>query len=70
MAKLRGEPCPRLCIDDLCRGNRDNTLCGGCYCYECGNGTCGDTLCDDCQSSAYEECPSCFMDTRDCTCRM
>lgn len=27
--------CQRLCIDDLCRGNPDNTLCGGSYCHQC-----------------------------------
>jgi hypothetical protein len=30
-----GNPCLRLCIDDLCHGNRDDTLCGGCYCERC-----------------------------------
>lgn len=45
------EPCTRICIDDLCRGNRDNTLCGGSYCESCGIGTCEEGLCDDCAPS-------------------
>ena len=40
--------CPRICIDDLCRGNREDTLCGGSYCYECGTLTAGEAYCDDC----------------------
>jgi hypothetical protein len=53
--RLRGQPCQRLCIDDLCRGNPENTLCGGSYCYDCHGPTCGDSsLCDECIEAAYE----------------
>lgn len=53
-ARRHKQPCPRICIDDLCRGNRDNTLCGGSYCYECGNVVVGECMtCDDC--GAYEQ---------------
>jgi hypothetical protein len=40
--------CPRICIDDLCRGNRENTLCGGSYCDNCGTLTADEGRCDDC----------------------
>lgn len=50
------EPCQRLCIDDLCRGNPDDTLCGGSYCSSCHDPKCHDSdLCDDCRESSYED---------------
>lgn len=42
-------PCPRLCIDDMCHGCREDTLCGGSYCYYCDHLTSGDSTCDDCR---------------------
>jgi hypothetical protein len=48
-------PCLRICIDDLCRGNRDNTLCGGSYCYNCDELTAGDATCDECRNCGEED---------------
>ena len=39
-------PCPRLCIDDLRHGCREDTLCGGTCCYQCDLLTSGDMLCE------------------------
>lgn len=50
--------CSRLCIDDLCRGNPDRTLCGGSYCHDCHGPNLNDgSLCDDCRESEedYED---------------
>lgn len=41
--------CPRICIDDLCRGNRENTLCGGSYCDDCGTLTVDEGRCEECR---------------------
>lgn len=55
MNKYRGQPCPRLCIDDLCRGNPDDTLCGGSYCYQCHGPKVDDgSLCDECREHEAE----------------
>jgi hypothetical protein len=58
MATSVSHPCPRICIDDLCRGNRDNTLCGGSYCDRCGSLTYDEGRCDDCspeEEDFYDE---------------
>jgi hypothetical protein len=47
--------CPRLCIDDMCHGNRDFTLCGGSYCYQCDELTVDGSICDECHAAREEE---------------
>lgn len=46
--------CQRICIDDLCRGNRDDTLCGGSYCYHCDKLTVDGSVCDQCREENEE----------------
>lgn len=41
--------CARLCVDDLCHGNQDDTLCGGCYCPDCYQLTSEPEYCDNCR---------------------
>lgn len=48
--------CQRLCIDDMCRGNPGNTLCGGCYCPVCHDPTYEEGECDDCRPSDDSNC--------------
>ena len=49
------DPCLRICIDDLCRGNRENTLCGGSYCYNCDELTVDSSVCDECRRCGEDE---------------
>ena len=46
--------CLRICIDDLCRGNRDNTICGGSYCDSCDSLTYEPGRCDSCRDADEE----------------
>ena len=63
MGRFHGEPCSRLCIDDLCRGNPHNTLCGGSYCDDCRGLKCDDgSLCDDCREAHDEEFDNACME--------
>lgn len=49
-------PCLALCIDDLCHGNPEDTLCGGCYCAQCRRQTFEPGVCDDCsEDGEFEE---------------
>jgi hypothetical protein len=51
----RDKVCPRLCIDDLCHGNPDDTLCGGCYCENCRMATVEPGCCDSCRGYAHDD---------------
>jgi hypothetical protein len=49
MINHRINPCPTLCIDDLCHGNPDCTLCFGSYCEVCRRLTHDYGLCEQCR---------------------